>query len=68
MNPDHHLFQVEGMTCTHCEKAVIQAIKALDPDAKVTVDRSQSQVRVDSHQDHGNLAQAIVKEGYHVRI
>ena len=28
-------FTVTGMTCGHCEKAVVQAIKAVDPQADV---------------------------------
>lgn len=68
MNPKQHLFQVEGMTCGHCEKAVLQAIKALDPDAEVKIDRSQNQVQVGSQQGREALAQAISEEGYHVKI
>ena len=33
-------FQVQGMTCGHCEMAVKKAIARLDPDAKVEIDRS----------------------------
>lgn len=68
MNPNQHLFQVEGMTCGHCEKAVVQAIKALDPKAQVRVERSQNRVEVDSQQAREALAQAISEEGYHVKI
>ena len=31
-------FQVSGMTCGHCVRAVTQAIEALDPAARVNVD------------------------------
>ncbi|WP_375262681.1 heavy-metal-associated domain-containing protein [Palleronia sp.] len=33
-------FEVEGMTCGHCERAVTRAVHSVDPAAKVTVDRS----------------------------
>jgi len=31
-------FNVSGMTCGHCERAVINAIKAQDAEAEVRVD------------------------------
>ena len=59
-------FTVTGMTCGHCEKAVAQAIKALDPNAEVRIDRSQNRVDVDSKQAREALARAIEEEGYRV--
>ncbi len=59
-------FNVTGMTCGHCEKAVTQAIKQLDPLAQVSIDRSQNKVDVQSQQPRDALAKAIVEEGYHV--
>ena len=54
------------MTCGHCEKAVTKAIKALDPQATVTIDRSQNRVDVQSTQAPEALAKAIAEEGYTV--
>lgn len=59
-------FQVTGMTCGHCEKAVTQAIQQLDPQARVTIDRSANSVDVESSQPREALAQAIADEGYAV--
>ena len=59
-------FNVQGMTCGHCEKAVIRALKQLDPQAEVSVDRAANQVEVQSEQPRAALAQAIADEGYTV--
>ena len=57
---------VQGMTCGHCEKAVTQAIRQLDPQARVVIDRGQNRVEVDTTQTQEALAQAIREEGYAV--
>ncbi len=57
---------VQGMTCGHCEKAVTQAIRQLDPQAQVVIDRGQKRVEVDTTQTQEALAQAIREEGYAV--
>ena len=59
-------FTVTGMTCGHCEKAVTRAIQDADPQAKVTIDRSQNMVDVESAQPRDTLAKAIAEEGYAV--
>ena len=59
-------FQVQGMTCGHCEKAVTTAIRTLDPKAEVTIDRSQNRVDVRTDQRPEAIAQAIREEGYTV--
>ena len=59
-------FNVTGMTCGHCEKAVTQAIKQVDPQAVVQIDRSQNRVNVQSEQARDTLAKAIAEEGYMV--
>jgi copper chaperone len=59
-------FEVTGMTCGHCEKAVTRAILQLDPQAEVKIDRSQNKVEVQSQQPREALAKAIVEEGYAV--
>ena len=62
----HQTFNVTGMTCGHCEKAVTRAIKQVDPQAEVKIDRSQNKVEVQSQQPRDALAKAIVEEGYAV--
>jgi copper chaperone len=59
-------FQVTGMTCGHCEKAVTRAIKQVDPQAEVKIDRSLNKVDVQSQQPRESLAKAIAEEGYAV--
>lgn len=64
----NQIFTVEGMTCGHCEKAVTQALLALDAEAKITIDRSQNTVQVESDRARIALAKAIANEGYRVIV
>ena len=68
-------FTVTGMSCGHCERAITQAIHALDPQAQVHIDRNaqQVQVHIDRNAQQAQvqsdlarqaLAQAITSEGY----
>jgi copper chaperone len=59
-------FTVTGMTCGHCEKAVTRAVKQLDPQAEVKIDRPANRVDVVSEQPREALASAIAEEGYAV--
>lgn len=59
-------YTVQGMTCGHCEKAVTTAIKTLDPQAEVRIDRSQNLVEVNTAQPREAVAEAIREEGYTV--
>ncbi len=59
-------FTVTGMTCGHCEKAVTRALKQVDANAEVSIDRSANQVVVDSDQTRDKLSAAIKEEGYAV--
>ena len=59
-------FNVQGMTCGHCERAVTQEVKALDPQAEVKIDRAAGKVDVQSGQPREAIAHAIAEEGYAV--
>jgi copper chaperone len=59
-------FTVQGMTCGHCEKAVTQAVKSVDPQAEVKIDRASGKVEVGSTQPREAIAAAIKEEGYAV--
>jgi copper chaperone len=59
-------FTVTGMTCGHCERAVKNAVRQLDPQAQVHIDRAASRVAIDSTQTREALAKAIAEEGYGV--
>ncbi|WP_439520676.1 heavy-metal-associated domain-containing protein [Hydrogenophaga sp.] len=62
----NQIFDVQGMTCGHCEKAVTSAIRQLDPEAQVRIDRANNRVEVDTSQPREALAEAIREEGYQV--
>lgn len=60
----NHTFQVQGMTCGHCEMAVKKAITRLDPEAQVVIDRLAGKVEVDSSKAREEIAHVIAHEGY----
>lgn len=60
-------FQVQGMTCQHCVRAVEDAVQTLDAHATVTVDLSTGHVAVQSQQPREALAAAMADAGYRVR-
>ena len=62
----NHTFQVQGMTCGHCEMAIKKAITRLDPAAKVSIDRPLEKVDVESDQPKDELIRVITDEGYAV--
>lgn len=62
----NHILNVQGMTCGHCEKAVTTAIRRIDPQAEVRIDRSQNRVDVQTTAPREPLADAIREEGYDV--
>lgn len=64
----NQIFTVEGMTCGHCEKAVTQALLAVDSQAKITIDRLHNTVQVESEKPRDALAQSIAEEGYRVTV
>ncbi|OOG41858.1 heavy-metal-associated domain-containing protein [Polaromonas sp. A23] len=57
-------FNVQGMTCGHCERAVTQAVRTLDPQAEVKIDRATGKVEVQSDKPRDALIAAITEEGY----
>ncbi|MBB5014632.1 heavy-metal-associated domain-containing protein [Rehaibacterium terrae] len=59
-------FQVQGMTCTHCVQAIHGALRALDPDAVVTVDLAAGTVEAVGGFDPARAIAAIEAAGYRV--
>lgn len=59
-----HHFTVQGMTCGHCEQIIGQAVRSLDSQAIVRVDRANSSVDVTSIEPRDTIAVAIAEEGY----
>jgi len=62
-----HQFQVAGMSCGHCVRAVEEAVQGIDPQAQVKVELAQGQVQVQSEQPREALAAAIADAGYTVQ-
>ena len=54
------------MTCDHCERAVTDAVKGVDPKAVVKIDRASGKVEVESDSAREALVMAIAEEGYAV--
>jgi copper chaperone len=57
-------FDVKGMTCQHCVRAVTQAVQDRDPAAKVEVDLQTGHVTVDSSLAPDVIIGLIGTEGY----
>jgi len=55
---------VTGMTCEHCEKTVVRAVRQLDRSAEVSADRIANKVEVRSELSREALVQAISEEGF----
>lgn len=58
------VFNVQGMTCGHCVRAVTNAIKGEDPAADVQVDLAKGEVAVQSQLPAEQIIGLIVEEGY----
>lgn len=61
------VFQVEGMSCGHCVRAVTGAVREIDPDADVQVDLASGTVDIASDRPRDQLADAIREAGYEIR-
>lgn len=59
-------FTVNGMTCSHCERAVTQEISAVTGVDSVTVDVASGTVTVTASQpvDRADIATAVDEAGY----
>lgn len=58
-------FEVKDMTCGHCVSTITKALKAVDEQAKFTIDRAKSLVMIESTDaDPKELQSAIADAGY----
>lgn len=58
-------FEVSGMTCGHCVRAVTEAVHGVDAAAKVEVDLPGGRVTVrEETASPDRIAQALASEGY----
>ncbi|WLI11987.1 MULTISPECIES: heavy-metal-associated domain-containing protein [Pseudomonas] len=62
------VFNVEGMSCGHCVKAITQALQAKDPAASVRIDLAAKEVGVESALTADQVIAAISEEGYSVKL
>lgn len=61
-------FNVQGMTCGHCVKAVTNAIKSQDSSAIVQVDLPTGEVIVESDLAAEKVIELIGEEGYQAQL
>jgi copper chaperone len=57
-------FNIPQMSCGHCVKAVTQAVKEVDPQAKVDVDLASKKVNVETQADRQEIVAALAEAGY----
>lgn len=57
-------FQVNDMTCGHCVATITRAVRALEPEARVSIDLAARRVCVDAHAGGEEIAAAIRAAGY----
>ena len=62
------VFNVQGMSCGHCVKAITNAVQAKDPAASVRVDLAAKEVGVESALSADQVIEAIREEGYEVKL
>ncbi|CAI8740126.1 cation transporter [Pseudomonas neuropathica] len=62
------VFNVQGMSCGHCVKAITNAVQAKDPAASVRVDLAAKEVGVESAMSADQVIEAIREEGYEVKL
>lgn len=62
------VFNVQGMSCGHCVKAITQALQAQDPAASVRVDLAAKEVGVESSLTVEQVISAITEEGYEAKV
>lgn len=57
-------FDIPDMSCSHCVKAVSEAIVAADPEARAEVDLEARRARVETAVDPAALVAALDEAGY----
>jgi Copper chaperone len=62
------VFNVQGMSCGHCVKAITQALQAKDPAASVRVDLAAKEVGVESALSADQVIAVITEEGYEAKV
>ncbi|MCD6674604.1 MAG: cation transporter [Burkholderiaceae bacterium] len=60
-------YDVKGMTCGHCVRAVTAAVQQVDAQARVEVDLAAGKVQVDSTMPAPAIERAIAEAGYEAK-
>jgi copper chaperone CopZ len=60
--------KVEDMTCGHCMSRVTQAVKSVDPAAKLDINLKHKQVRIESTFELPELTDALAEAGYPAQL
>jgi copper chaperone len=55
---------IEGMTCQHCQRAVKNALEAIDGVVSVEVDLDRGSARIAGTADVAAMIRAVEDEGY----
>lgn len=62
------VFNVQGMSCGHCVRAITELLQAVDPAASVRVDLAAKEVGVESRLTAEQVISLISEEGYAVQL
>ncbi|VVP61266.1 heavy-metal-associated domain-containing protein [Pseudomonas silesiensis] len=62
------VFNVQGMSCGHCVKAITQALQSKDPAASVRIDLAAKEVGVESALTADQVIALISAEGYEAKV
>ncbi len=57
-------FDVQGMHCGHCVRAITRAVQARDPAAQVEVDLAAGTIAVDAALTPAQVIDLLAAEGY----
>lgn len=57
-------YTVPALSCGHCARAVTEAVHEVDPDARVEVDLTAKQVRVETRESTERVQAALSEAGY----
>lgn len=62
-------YEVKGMSCAHCEKAVAEALKKVPGvERVVSVSREREEVVIEGDPSPQAVIEAILEEGYDARL
>ena len=56
--------QIPNMTCGHCVRAVTEAVKSADPEAKVVIDLPTHKVQIETDAPRAVVLAKLAEAGY----